>query len=135
MSWEWSHTPDAYENARAHVRALDRADVECILSEWFAYDADGEDVALATFDRTNKRAHADVERLGIDWGHDAIWERAEGLRTCDNGGHAAWLCPWGCHTVPFAPPEDEERGAADRELRDRVRRGEIGIRMPYVADR
>ncbi len=38
---------------------------------------------------------------------DAIWQYAsEDLRTCDNGGYNAWMCPWGCHTVSFDGPDD-----------------------------
>jgi hypothetical protein len=33
---------------------------------------------------------------------DMIWAFAEQQRTCDNGGFNAWMCPYGCHTVPFS---------------------------------
>jgi hypothetical protein len=39
---------------------------------------------------------------------ELIWELAEGQRTCTNGGWEAWVCPFGCHTVPFGPPEESK---------------------------
>ena len=32
-----------------------------------------------------------------------LWLRVETLATCDNGGHMAWICPFGCecHKISF----------------------------------
>ena len=31
-----------------------------------------------------------------------VWDYAENARRCDNGGWNAYMCPAGCHTVPFS---------------------------------
>jgi hypothetical protein len=30
-----------------------------------------------------------------------VWEKVKALAVCDNGGFEAWVCPYGCHTLPF----------------------------------
>jgi len=99
MSWEWSHTNEAYENARANLGELDSETLSVIDSEW-RYQDDGEPDG---FDWESAKSKA------IVWGDitaDFIWEKAEELRTCDNGGFNAWVCPYGCHTVSFSRNEE-----------------------------
>lgn len=38
MAWEWSHTPEAYANAEANIRAKDRKWLETVYGEWHAED-------------------------------------------------------------------------------------------------
>jgi hypothetical protein len=33
---------------------------------------------------------------------DWVWEFMSELRTCDNGGHALWACPHGCHKIELS---------------------------------
>lgn len=42
---------------------------------------------------------------------EQIWEWASNNALCDNGGYRAWMCPDGCHTVPFDLEESEEEEA------------------------
>ena len=96
MSWEWSHSSEAYDNARANLSDLPHDDLSVIYAEWTATDADGN------FDNEAYGRHlAYSKQFATEILVDAIWERAEVLRTCDNGGHNAWVCPHGCHTVSF----------------------------------
>jgi len=56
---------------------------------------------MLAYDAALERARA----LSTDAMESDIWDRASGEpygRTCDNGGYNAWLCPSGCHKVPFS---------------------------------
>lgn len=97
MAWEWSHTPEAYANARRNLGRLDD-DLRVIWAEWEAYDGNDFD------DSVYPDALARAEDIPHDVLADRIWEQMEEQATCDNGGWRAWACPFGCHTVSF----DEE---------------------------
>lgn len=123
MAWEWSHTNEAYANACEQVHALPRAELLTILREW-AY-ADRETSGRLRFpqgkqvwtDRRGKtrvrgfRLPAGLRKLATDILADLVWERAEEYRTCTNGGGQAYVCPDGCHTVPFGPVETGDRNS------------------------
>ena len=100
MAWEWSHTAEAYSNAYDQVHALPKRELLTILREW-AYD-DREKRGV----RPSFRLPAGLRRLTQDTLADLVWSRAEEHRTCTNGGHSAYVCPDGCHTVPFDPVDD-----------------------------
>ena len=102
MAWEWSHAPEAYQAAADNVHRLSKKTLLTILREW-AYD-DREKA-----DKTpHFRLPFNGRKLPQDLLADKVVERMEELRTCDNGGHAAWCCPDGCHTVPFDPPKEND---------------------------
>lgn len=110
MPWEWSHTTEAYENARAHLYALERATLAEIWAEW---QASGDGCEHELFDDGHceacyQDALANSCALPTDSLADDIWQWAEDQRTCDVGGFNAWLCPHGCspHCVPFDPPTE-----------------------------
>jgi len=86
--WEWSHTAEALAAARQNVHALEKETLLEILEEWH----DGE-LPNHFYD------------LPTDVLANAVWEKMENQRTCSNGGHEAYCCPSGCHTVPFDLPE------------------------------
>jgi hypothetical protein len=117
MSWEWSHTSDALEIARQNVHNRGLKTLRVIWSEWQAYTGDGSSCSTSEFDAEKYKA-AMKQSKGIpkDALADAIWERMEQFRTCTNGGHEAWACPFGCHTVPFST--FSERMAEARERKD-----------------
>lgn len=46
---------------------------------------------------------------------DDIWERASNLATCTNGGHDAWMCPFGCHMVSFSTFSERMAEAKERK--------------------
>jgi len=104
MAWEWSHTAEGIEGAR---QRLERKGLT-----WLR-ECHAENCA-AVPETDGARAPAlDLDRYAFELRHardlcrdvlvDAIWRAAEEIRTCDNGGHALWMCPWGCHTVPPEP--------------------------------
>ena len=103
--WEWSHTPEAYANARLNLNDLKTDELQEIFSEWWAYwyaEERGLDklAALSVGVAMAKgKSHDDL--------FDQIWTQAEDQRICDNGGFNAWVCPHGCHTVSFDREENE----------------------------
>ena len=111
MAWSWSHTQQAYADARENLSELDRETLEIIFAEWRA--AQGKngmiDPVCPNFsERKYDRALKHAKTLDHDTLVDFIWERASEFATCDNGGFEAWMCPHGCgpHCVSFNPPED-----------------------------
>ncbi len=104
MAWEWSHTAEAYDNARSNVADLPKRQLLEILREW-AYQ-DRETAGTLRTRNGSKRVAGfrlpnGIRRLTRDVLADLVWTRAEEHRTCTNGGHAAYVCPDGCHTVSF----------------------------------
>jgi hypothetical protein len=113
MAWEWSHTAEGLEAARENVHRLDDETLAVIYAEWrastpgrygdWAFHASRYPLALV-----GARKLVALSRETVA---DAIWERMEELRTCENGGHLAWACPHGCgcHLVSFSTPDEEEQ--------------------------
>lgn len=101
MAWEWSHTVKAYWNARENLAELSKEELEIIYAEWSEWE-----------DSFNERKYGIALKHASKLCHDFlvawIWERAEQFRTCDNGGFNAWICPYGCHAVPFSREESEK---------------------------
>lgn len=108
MAWEWSHTPEAYQDAERNLRDLETLELRVIYCEWQAYEPDGyygddgyhgddfdQEAYDEAMDEALKMSHDDLA--------DYIWRKASDQATCDNGGFNAWTCPYGCgcHTVPF----------------------------------
>ena len=93
--WEWSHTAEGLANARQNVHALEKDTLLEILAEWQETD---KKLAKNEF----------LHDLPKDVLADTVWTKMEELRTCTNGGHEAYCCPSGCHTVPFDLPEGVE---------------------------
>lgn len=108
MAWEWSHTPEAYQDARLNLADLETAELRVIYAEWQAnapggyYDDEGYQG-----DDFDQEAYDEALVEAVELSHDAlvdyIWEQADQQRTCTNGGHQAWICPYGCgcHLVAF----------------------------------
>lgn len=118
MAWSWSHTIDAYEDAREQVQRLSKAELLTILREWAYYDREqantlrfhGSQVWTDTRGKTRVRGFRlpnGVRRLTQDTLADLVWDRMSAHATCTNGGWDAYCCPDGCHTVPFAPVDDQ----------------------------
>ncbi len=107
MAWEWSHTADAYGNARAQLDALRKAELT-IVREWAHYDREQSTRYRRPSWRASFRLPAGVRRLPQDVLADLVWDRMEELRTYTSGGWNAYACPYGCHTVPFEPVADRE---------------------------
>lgn len=109
MAWSWSHTSSAYDAADQNVRSQDREWLEIVYGEWHAaeLDDDGElDINSFNEEQYNE-ALTEAKELSVDDLADYIWQRMSDAATCDNGGHNAWACPSGCHTVSFSYPKEE----------------------------
>jgi hypothetical protein len=105
-AWGWSHTPDAYENARTNMRDWTTDQLHEIYREWIMKDKgkhvlDYDPGRKAPYPDIKLPTTADGTPLADDLIADYIWERAEKQALCDDGGAEAWVCPFGCHTVPF----------------------------------
>ena len=116
MAWSWSHTQQAYEDARENVSELDRETLEIMFAEWrAAQEKHGviDQISPGFSQRKYDRALKYAESLPHDTLVDFVWEKASEFATCDNGGFEAWMCPHGCgpHCVSFSRPMDDE---ADR---------------------
>lgn len=110
MAWEWSHSAEAYDAARNNLDLQDRRWLEEVYAEWHALmpDESGEP-DINSFD-PDQYAVALIESTDMadDDLADFIWDRMSEAATCDNGGHNAWCCPSGCHTVPFSELETSD---------------------------
>jgi hypothetical protein len=94
MAWEWSHTPEAYEAARENLTNIPFHELCVIAAEWDADEVDGFNHELYTEKFKEYEASGRVSAT-------ILWNKIKKQRTCDNGGSNAWVCPYGCHTVPF----------------------------------
>lgn len=122
MAWEWSHTDNAYQSIEQQLQAM--ADLATVgdmdvanwlyvcWSEWVASDwreCNGStDLDLRKYAIALTRAKRQAKELGFCKLADDIWNWSTELRTCTNGGWEAWLCPFGCHTLPFSSEVDSE---------------------------
>ena len=121
MAWSWSHTHEAYSNAREQLGELSPITLITIRAEWSAVDdpcdtAGGfhagryrgtERALLKQYSRALTLKRAELFRESLE---EQIWDLMSDGATCDNGGFNAWACPYGCgcHTVPFNPVTEGE---------------------------
>ena len=109
MAWEWSHTAEGIDAVHTNLEKLDTEALREIYSEWKAWD--GNTSSTEGFDEDEYRKALESCR---DFAHDTlvefIWEKAQELRTCNNGGHLAWVCPFGCcpHCLPFEVETEDD---------------------------
>jgi len=110
MTWEWSHSIEGLEFAREYLETKVGIEILSeIAAEWDTHARSEADEDAPEFDqeffKERSRFHL---ALPSDIVAAYIWERMEVLRSCDNGGHKLWACPYGCrsHKVPVG--EDDE---------------------------
>ena len=87
MTWEWSHTDEAYAYAREELSGMTSALLIEIAKDW------QDKLESRTFN---------PEELSNDVLADWIWEQASSYehgRNCSNGGHELYLDPAGYYTV------------------------------------
>ena len=116
MVWSWSHTQEAYQNAYENLQNSPRHFLEVTFAEIRAagpIDDEGEEQTFN--EKKYNRALKQAAKLPDDVLADAIWEFAENQAVCDNGGYNAWVCPWGCHTVPFELRDEDEDEDEDEQ--------------------
>lgn len=119
MTWQWFHSPEAYQN----LLELPREQLEIIYAEWMAaYKVvsypDGEQGivtpefenfaffqhnATVQFHETRyDRALKAAKQLDLEDLISTIWDYTSQLSECDNGGFNAYICPFHCHSVSFS---------------------------------
>lgn len=104
MAWSWSHTQEAYDNAAARVHLMSKRKLVTIWAEWSVKISDPEDSGWdeQVYQAGLKTAcEMSSEELADDV---CRWMEDDEIgRTCSNGGHNAWACPYGClpHCVSF----------------------------------
>jgi hypothetical protein len=113
MAWSWSHTQQAYADARENLSELDREKLEIIFAEWRAAQGNNgaiDPVSPGFSERKYERALRHAKTLDHDTLGDFIWEQASEFATCDNGGFEAWMRPHGCgpHCVSFNPLVEDD---------------------------
>lgn len=116
MAWSWSHTNEAYaaveEQLNDKANAANNGDtevaewLEIVWSEWIASDWREDrvktDLDLKKYERSVTRAKRQGTELGYEKLTADIWNWSSELATCTNGGWDAWVCPFGCHLIPFS---------------------------------
>lgn len=112
MSWEWSHAPEAYDNAKENLANQNKAWLEVCWAEimcaepraWRNRWADNRGYE---FDKPSYLYWLETAKLiSEDSLIDSIWKFAQEYRTCSDGGFDAHCCPFGCHTVSFDLEEE-----------------------------
>jgi hypothetical protein len=119
MVWDWSHSPEAYATLRENMQWLiesglahfsdaptlqNLADMEFCVESWAEckLNAEGKQCNVETFDVAFMRG-LELFRMGGDAFLDSWWDMVSDIRLCTNGGHYAYVCPFGCHKLPFDP--------------------------------
>jgi hypothetical protein len=116
MAWSWSHTDEAYaaveEQIQLKAKAASDGDLEAaewlqtVWSEWVASDWREDRVTTDLDLRKYERAIARAKRQGAELGYDKlatdIWNWSSELAICTNGAWESWVCPFGCHLIPFS---------------------------------
>jgi hypothetical protein len=108
MAWSWSHSQEAYCDARDNVGRKSREWLEVCYAEWWAAGSnDCGYVDGTAFDEgIYNVVLIEAKTLPDDVLADHIWDQMQEQATCDNGGWNAWCCPSGCHTVSFSPESE-----------------------------
>ena len=114
MTWGWSHTTEAYVNARENVREQSADWIRVVWAEWKARlngtDSDGDP-------RFSERKYAQAlkraQGIETDILADEVWDLMSEQARCTSGGWDAHACPYGCgcHMVSF----DREKERAESE--------------------
>lgn len=109
MTWEWSHTPEAYGAARENLRQLDHETLAVIFAEWKA----STPCKYGEREFRQERyplALLGARKLASETLANAIWDWMNEQRRCTNGGWEAHCCPFGCgcHMVSFSDPTEPE---------------------------
>jgi hypothetical protein len=109
MAWEWSYSAEAYENVRENIFNQPREWLEVVWAEWCALDGpeseDGAGFNRAKYELALTTAKHVLTKEALA---DDIWDRTKCHATCENGGHLAHCCPFGCicHMVSFDVEEE-----------------------------
>jgi hypothetical protein len=110
MAWSWSHSAEAYADAEKNLADESDGWLATALAEFRFHDDEETVPYLSPISEVllNGYTRQALEQYGKDELVDLVWEKASEQRICDNGGFNAWMCPYGCHTVPFDRDENED---------------------------
>jgi hypothetical protein len=110
MVWQWSHTADGIDNVRTRLELQSRRWLVTVYAEWQARICH-EDEEDEFCDRKYRAARREARPLDDVALIDAVWDSMCELQYCENGGHEAWACPFGCgcHTLSFATLSGREQ--------------------------
>lgn len=108
MAWSWSHTQEAYTNAYNNLFRRFRPWLEVVFAEWEVKSqfSEEEEWDSDLYYKSLEKAKTLPEDTLVEY----IWEHMEEQAICENGGHRAWGCPYGCnvHMVSFDEEKDDE---------------------------
>jgi hypothetical protein len=127
MTWEWSHTTEAYENVRNNIFNLDIETLkecvveiwtyqQCVTNETSLCNLLGEDVPDYDFNKDDYydiqiaeriRNSEKLDNLCLPELSEIVWEFASQQRECTNGGHYALISPYHTWVVSFDKEEVE----------------------------
>jgi hypothetical protein len=96
MAWQWSHTEQAYHNAKENLYTLDKQTLAECLVEWklrIGVDVPDYDSLVEMY-----KGLLQCQLVEKVWDFMSSYEHG---RTCDNLGFDAWVDPDGYVTVPF----------------------------------
>lgn len=137
MTWEWSHTNEAYENVRNNIRNLDIETLkecvveiwtyqQCVTNETSLCNLLGEDTPDYDFNRDNYYDEQIADRIRnserleeLCESHtnsseestelsEIVWEFASEMRECDNCGFNSYISPYHTFQVSFSSEEVEK---------------------------
>lgn len=105
--WEFSHSVEAYENLYCNIHHQDREWLETVYAEIKAAE-DGELNQERYLEECEEASKLSSEALA-----EFIYEWTMQDRTCDNGGHNAYCCPFRCMTHMISMNLEEEEDFED----------------------
>jgi hypothetical protein len=113
MSWSWSHTDEAYNNACANMANLPRKERNIIAAEWIAAIPHPKHGIHFHAEFNEKKYDKALKRVSLWDGSQInvyIWNKMRAYATCTNGGFEAYCCPFGCgpHLVSFGDKSPQE---------------------------
>lgn len=115
MAWSWSHSTEAYQNARENLEKQSIDFLRAVYAEWNAqanaenaYDDIGDSDEPGFDEQQYYQAYQEACEIPDDILCDFIWNKMEEQATCDNGGFNAWACPYGCHLISFSEENEDE---------------------------
>lgn len=113
MTWNWSHTQEAYDNVYYNISQLSLETLREIATEIKTYQdmlaqrperlIEGlSDREILWHPELHEMYLEKVNNLPADILVDLIYKFASEQAECTNGGYEAYVCPYGCHSVSFS---------------------------------
>ncbi|UBF29914.1 hypothetical protein K9N68_37525 (plasmid) [Kovacikia minuta CCNUW1] len=117
MVWAWSHTIEAYLNLKTNIAGLPPDQLQCIWAEILTskfcqkkqqienrllYPGKDMPVSCDEFDENfyNEALEVSTQKAASQLVEE-IFSFAQNQALCSEGGYQDYVCPYGCHTLPF----------------------------------